>query len=205
MNSMPCSRRVAWHLMLLLAVPALSARAADAPLPQRELIVEWRDAVADGAGTGWDASSTDAARNGVSRRLRVRNGQSTSLRLTQTRPVQAWQALPGLWRPVAAPATVWMTAGQEITVQPRWPGAGQPVSVALELASARFDPNVAPGSGEPPQRHQEQLTTTVSAPLGSWITLATSADPDPAMNVVGTRNASAASQRVLQLRVNLAP
>ena len=89
-----------------------------------------------------------------------------SLRLTQTRPVRL-EALPGLWRLVAAPATVWMSAGQEITVQPRWPGARQPVSVALELASARFDLSVAPGSGEPPQRNQEQLTTTVSALLGS--------------------------------------
>jgi hypothetical protein len=190
---------------LVLATLALQSLAVtEVALPQRDLIVELREAVADGAATGWDLNSADVARDRVVQNLRVRNGRSASLRLAVTRPVLSWQALPGVWGARAAPATEWITAGRALVVQPTWPGGARPVAVSLQAQSARFDAAVAPGSAEPPQRGEAQLATLVSAPLGTWITLAASGAADGAGNVVDSRNSSA-GRRVLQLRVSLAP
>jgi hypothetical protein len=188
--------------LLLGALALPTPTQAESALPSRDLIVELREAAGAGGTTGWEVNSADAARGRVAQRLRVRNGHSASLSLSVTRPVQTWQVLPGVWRGVAAPATQWISAGQALVVQPRWPGGARPVDVTLRAQSARFDASVALGSAEPPQRGEVQLETTVSVPLGEWVTLATSGDA-PAHSV-SSRDASSA-RRILQLRIGLAP
>ena len=199
----PCaSRRAACLLLASLALPGFAH--ADPVLPQRDLIVELRSAGAGARASGWDLSSADAARDPVQHRLRVRNGQSARLAIGVTRPVQTWQLLPGVWRGVAAPATQWISAAQTLVVQPRWPGGTQPVAVTLRVHTSRFDPAVAPGSGEPPQRGELELETTVAVPLGEWVALASSGEPDPSLQgAVGSRDA-APSRRMLQLRIGVA-
>ena len=64
-------------------------------------------------------------------------------------------------------------------------------------------PGVAPGSAELPQRSEATLMTTVSAPLGQWVTLAATGADDGDANVVAS--GQAAARRVLQLRVSLQP
>jgi len=206
----------AWRRALgfAVALSALLAGGAGAagPLPQRDLLVELREADAAqpsaGAGaTGWNVRSADAsaARERPSQQLRVQNGASASLRLTVTRPLQVWQAAPGALLPVAVPGTQWIEAGQRLTVQPRWPGGHEPVAVTVSAGASRLDPHVAPGSAELPQRTDAAVVTTVSAPLGQWVTLASTGAGDDGLNVVASGQAAASAQRVLMLRVSLAP
>ena len=178
-------------------------------LPQRDLQVELREADASQArqgAAGWSARSADAsiARERPPQQLRVRNGASASLQLTLTRPLRAWQWGADFLLPPGAPGTQWLEAGQRLVVQPRWPGGRAPVSVALSAEASRFDPAVAPGSAEPPQRTAARLATTVSAELGQWVTLAATGVGDDG-NVVSSGQAAASAGRVLQLRVSVLP
>ncbi len=196
-------------LLLAVLLPALAG--AERPLPQRDLLIELReaDAAAGADATGWSVRSADAsaARERPAQQLRVQNGASASLRLTVTRPLQVWQAVPGALLPVAVPVptTQWIAAGQRLTLQPRWPGGREPVSVALSSDSSRLDPHVAPGSAELPQRAEAAVMTTVNVPLGQWVTLASTGTGNDDMTIVSSGQAAAAARRVLQLRVSLAP
>lgn len=204
--------RGVWLLALLCPAFASAAGA----LPQRDLLIELREADASqapGAAAGWSVRSADArtARELPPQQLRVRNGASASLRLTVTRPLQVWQAAPGplLQVPVAVPllvpTTQWIEAGQRLTVQPRWPGGREAVEVTLSFDASRLDPAVAPGSAELPQRFEAGVSTSVHAVLGEWVTLAATGVDDARQNVISSGQAAGAAQRVLQLRVRLAP
>ncbi len=201
-------RRPWLALLCVLLLPG--GLGAAPPLPQRDLLIELREADASNASrgaeaSGWSARSADAssARERPAQQLRVHNGASASLRLTVTRPLQVWQAAPGVLLPVPMPQTQWITAGQSLTLQPRWPGGREPVSVAVSSDSSRLDPHVAPGSAELAQRSDASVMTTVSAVLGQWVTLAATGADDGDMSVVAS--GQAAARRVLQLRVSLLP
>jgi hypothetical protein len=199
--------RLAW-LALLFAALLPGGLGAAPPLPRRDLLIELREADASQASSGsagWSVRSADAsmARERPVQQLRVKNGASAGLRLTVTRPLQVWQTVPGALLPVPMPQTQWITAGQSMLLQPRWPGGREPVSVTLSSDSSRFDPHVAPGSAELPQRTEAAVITTVSAPLGQWVTLAATGADDSDMNVVAS--GQAAARHALQLRVSLLP
>lgn len=202
------SRLLCLAELCVVLLPGLAG--AGAALPQRNLLIELREADAAQApvgAAGWSARSTDAstARERPSQQLRVLNGASASLRLSVTRPLQVWQVAPGAWLPAPVPTTQWIEAGQQLTVQPRWPGGREPVTVVVRAESSRFDPTVATGSAELPQRTEARVTTTLRAPLGEWVTLAATGRGDGDRNAVSSGEAAAPAQRVLQLRVSLAP
>ena len=191
-----------------LAAWATGARAAEPPLPARDLLVELRETTAPpGAADGWNARSADAAaaRDRPPQQLRVRNGEAASLALTTTRPLQVWQVLPGVLLPVAVPGAQWIRAGQHISVRPRWPGGREPVGIELQVQASRFDPAVAPGSAEAPARSESQLLTTARIPLAQWVTIAATGTGADDPNGVASGQAAAASRRVLQLRVSVLP
>jgi hypothetical protein len=199
-----------WRRAALLIALLPGVGSAEAQLPPRDLLIELREADAGpkpAGAAGWNLRSADAgaARQRQAQQLRARNGASASLSLAVTRPLQVWQPLPGALLPVAVPATQWLVAGQRLTLQPRWPGGREPVSVELIAGSSHFDATVASGSTEIPQRTESQLATTVLAPLGQWVTLAAAGQGDDDMNVVSSGQAAPAAQRVLQLRVSLLP
>ena len=216
--SRPCHPALcgAWRRALGCAV-ALSALLAGVagvagPLPQRDLLVDLREADAvqpsTGAGAaGWNVRSADASavRDRPAQQVRVQNGASATLRLTLTRPLQLWQAVPGALLPVAVPGTQWIESGQRLTVRPRWRGGREPVAVTVSAGASRLDPHVAPGSAELPQQSDATVITTVSAPLGQWVTLASTGAGDDGMSVIASGQAAASAQRVLMLRVSLAP
>lgn len=198
-----CRRTALLRMAAAAALPA-AARAAEV-LPQRDLVVELRSvAAAASGGSAWDLSTGDASRERIAaQRVRVGNGRSASIGLGVTRPVQTWQALPGVWRGVAAPATQWISAGQSLFVEPRWPGGARPVTVTLRAMAARFDPTVAPGSATPPERREASLETTIDVTLGEWVVIATSGSTSTSSGQgIGTRDAAS---QALQLRVSLAP
>lgn len=196
-------RGLAFAVAVAVAMPP--GALAGPNLPQRDLIVELREVQASAAAqTGWDVSSADAARQRVAQQVRVRNGESARLVLGVTRPVQTWQAVPGVWGALAMPATQWISAGQALDVRPRWAGGARPVELTLRVQSQAFDPSVASGSAEPPQRAEAVTETTITLPPGEWVTLATTGAPEASANVVSSRDAAPA-RRALQVRVSAAP
>lgn len=189
----------------LWLVLALVPQYAFAAPPARNLCVALRESGSADAATGWQLSSADAraARERTPQRLCVQDGESASFALDVTRPVQFWQAAPGVVLPVAVPTTQWMHAGQRLTVRPRWGGGREPVSVELAARASRFDPAVATGSAEPPSRIAADVQTTLRVPLGAWVTVASTGDTAGEAGVVASSQARPG--RVLQLRVDLAP
>ena len=96
---------------------------------------------------------------------------------------------------------VWMQAGQSMAVQPRWPGARQPVRTTIAVESSSLEGPT--GNAELPRQARSPLATTVSAPLGQWVTVAaTGGEPAPP----GSYNSEAAAdtRQLVQIRV-LAP
>jgi len=192
-------------LAWLLALPAL------AQLPQRNLIVDVRQVEA-GSDGGYSVSTQSREALMTAQTVSVRNGEKASLNVSKSMPMQWVQSVSVQNSTLSSSGMsatntgggvtnglVWLEAGQSLQVQPRWPGGKQPVRVDIEVQST----SVAPRSGtELPDQTKSQLTTTVNAPLGQWVTMAISGSaPQPG---VYSSQAAANSQRLLQIRV-LAP
>ena len=96
-------------------------------------------------------------------------------------------------------AVTWMDAGQSLKVHPRWPGGKLPVVVEVEMQSASVGERIG---AELPQQSRSQVVTTVSAPLGQWVTIALSGRS--AQQGVYGSDASSNTRHLLQIRV-LAP
>lgn len=96
----------------------------------------------------------------------------------------------------------WMQAGQSLMVKPVWQGGLQ---VQLEVTVGAQTVDQRQGLDLPHQSSQ-QLSTTVLVPLGQWVTLAASGQPDRA-GVYGTGHTAAMDsknpRRLLQVRVSL--
>ena len=197
----------------LAAILALLALPAAAQLPKRDLLVEFRH-VEEGAERSAGYTVNTQARNALlpARQVQVRNGEKASVRLEQSIAVQWMQeaatqdtSFPttgGAARSRSAGVTQAVTrlvSGQSITVQPRWPGAKQAVSVEIEVKSSSVGERIG---AELPAQSTNQLVTTVSAPLGQWVTIAsTGSSPQP--GVYGN-DAASEMPRLFQIRV-LAP
>lgn len=192
-------------VLLLAALPAL------AQLPKRDLIIEVREVnVEEGAAF---AVGTQASRALLApQQVRVRNGEKASLEMGRSMPLQ-WIASASAQNSTLSSAGVsasssgaslthaitWMDSGQTIKVQARWPGAKQVVSVDIEVQSAR----VEAGTGSDlPEQSRSQFATTVSAPLGQWVSIAFTGQSRQS-GVYGSE-ADSDPRRVLQIRV-LAP
>jgi hypothetical protein len=83
-----------------------------------------------------------------------------------------------------------------MVLSPRWAGAKQPVMVDIDVQSASVE---ARTGVELPNQTRSQTVTSISAPLGEWITVAT----DGQQPKVGVYSSAAASDavRLLQIRI----
>lgn len=189
-------------LWVLCALPVLAQG------PKRDLTVELRQ-VAD-AGGGASVSTQPRDPMLAPQQIQVRNGAKASLRLGQSMPMQWVQAVSSQSASLSASgvtagskgggvvnAVTWMEAGQSLTVQPRWPGGKQPVMVEIEVQSAAVDPRIG---AELPTQSRSHTATTVTAPLGQWVTIA-STGATPQRGAYGSE-AGAETKRLLQLRVS---
>lgn len=202
-------KHTALKLIILTTLWALSTLPVLAELPKRDLMVELRQ-VEDTGGVTVSTPSREPTL--APQQIRVRNGAKASLRLGQSLPMQWVQSAVAQSASLAASgatasssgggvvnAVTWMDAGQSLTVQPRWPGGKQAVMVEIEVQAAMVGERVG---ADLPTQSRSQLATTVSAPLGQWVTIATtgrSAQPGDYSS-----EAMAESRRLMQLRV-LAP
>ena len=189
-------------LSLMTALPAL------AQLPKRNLTVQMRQ-VEEGGSAGYSVSTEPQDAPMVGQSVNVRNGESATLKVSKAMPMQWVQSVSAQSTALSASGVsatstgggvknglVWLEAGQSFKVKPRWPGGKQPVSVEIDVESA----SVGQRTGtELPDQSRSQLVTTVSLPLGQWVTVASSGSGDQT-GVYSSQSASR-SKRLLQLRV----
>lgn len=184
------------------ALGLLSTLPVQAQLPSRDLVVELRQiSEADGN----TASTQPATAQLVSQRIQVRNGEKATLTIGQNVPIRFVQAVAG-GSNVQTGGTggavsygmVWMQAGQSMAVQPRWPGASQPVRITIDVQSSSVQ---APsGSAELPSQARSQFATTVSAALGQWVTVAATGGGQAQAGTYSSE-AAADTRQLVQIRV----
>jgi hypothetical protein len=192
-------------LIISQVLPAL------ADLPKRDLVVELRQ-VEEVDNSGYSVSTQPRHPLMAEQHVQVRNGEKASLRIGKSMPLQWVQSVAAQSASLAASgasarssggavnnAMTWMVDGQSIKVYPRWPGGLQPVVVEVEMQSASVDERI--GTELADQSHQ-QVATTVSLPLGQWVTIAVTGSR-PQSGVYGS-DATSNNRRLLQMRV-LAP
>lgn len=192
-------------MSLVLALPALGQ------LPKRDLTVELRQVV-EGGGSGYSVSTESRSPLPVEQHVQVRNGEKASLNIGKSMPMQWVQSVTTQRATLATNgasvsssgggvtnAVTWMDAGQSIKVHPRWPGGRQLVTVDIEVQSGSVGDRIGE---ELPDQSRSQVSTTVSAPLGQWVTIA-STGSRPQQGVYGSE-ATSNTKRLLQIRV-LAP
>lgn len=162
-------------LLLLASWPAL------AELPKRDLIVEMRELDAD-TGAAYTVGTQASQPLLAPQQVRVRNGEKANLSVGRSMPLQ-WLASAsvqdaslsssgGSARSSGASLTnavTWMDSGQSIKLQPNWPGAQQAVRVEIDVSSARVEDH---NGAELPTQARRQMVTTVSAPMGQWVSIA---------------------------------
>ena len=142
--------------------------------------------------------------------VRVKNGGQASLRIGSTVFVQWVQAAGAQTATRGAPggsassagggvvnAVSALSAGQSLVVKPHWPGGKQPVTVELAVQQAGLD---ASATGPLPSQTQRQFSTTVVAPLGEWVTVATTGRSTDPPGVYSSQAAAQVAQAI-QLRV----
>lgn len=186
------------HAILLSGVLAFASLPALAQLPQRNLTVELRQ-VEDTA-AGYAVGTRPQSPLLAPQTLQVRNGDKAHWRFGQAIPLQ-WVQSVSAAGPMSGPSVrqglLWLQAGQSLAVQPRWPGGSRPVQVQIEVQAAAVE--ARPGS-ELPVQASSALATTLEAPLGSWVTFASSGAVAPR----GSYSSAAGPQarRLMQLRVS---
>ena len=180
-------------LSLLLAWPVA------AQLPERDLVLELREI--DEGGSGYVVGTRPQVPLMPPQQLQVRNGSAARLSFSQATPlqwVQSVQAPGALTGAGVKQGLIWPQAGQQLLFKPRWPGGQKPVTVEVEVQTQQVQQQ--PGRELPTQARGE-LSTTVSAPPGQWVTLARSGSaPQPG---VYSSDTSSQRPRLLQLRVTV--
>ena len=209
--------RAAWLAAALWAGPA---QAAEPALPKRDLTVELRQVEEGNAeGTHYGAGSTDATA-WEPQMVQVRNGEKAMLRLNDAIPMQWTQSASGQYPTATAAAgtsagagnttnvniipasgvsngLVWFDAGQSLSVQPKWMGGNKPAVVELEVQrAAAVDANSGAGL---PKQTRNTVSTTITAPLAEWVTVA--ATGAVAKAGVYSSESGVRVRRLLQIRV----
>jgi hypothetical protein len=211
-------------LLLCAALVSGPARAAGPALPQRDLTVELRQ-VEEGREEGGGHYSAGGADNSLwePQMVQVRNGEKGVLRMNDAIPMQWTQSVSGATPSggagTALPSTgsastsnvninaasgvskalVWFDAGQSLSVQPKWPGGKHPAVLEIEMQRAAVDPNTG---AELPRQTRNTVSTTITAPLAEWVTVAATGRSARAGGY--SSEAAVHVRRLLQIRV-LAP
>ena len=194
---------------LCLATLSLAATLGiSAELPKRDFTIDVRQV--DNSSTAGTVVSTQSRTPGlVAQRVTVRNGEKATVRFSMSMPLQWTQKLESSAQSSTNGATttqtsggavtqgmVWMEAGQSLVLTPRWSGGKQPVLVELDIQTSAVDDRT--GADLPPQV-RSQTSTTVSAVLGEWTTIAVQGQSNTA-GVYGSASSSD-GPRALQIRV----
>ena len=210
-------------LIVAAAVACMTPLSTWAQTPKREavreiardLTIELRQ-VKDGeqdnpspASGAYSVGTANRAVDFAAQQVRVRSGEKASLQINQSMPmlwVQKVEAQSATLTAASASASssaggvtqamTWMESGQSFTVTPHWPGGKQAVKVEIEVQSSAVEERTGP---DLPTTARQRYSTTVTAQLNQWITIATSG------NVARSGSYSSAGtsdgRRLVQIRV----
>lgn len=203
--------KFALKCLFLASLSAWLAQVAWAQLPKRDLMVELRE-VSEAQEGGYVLGTQPEKALLPAQQVLVRNGEKASVRQMTAQAMQWVQSATTQNAALAVPgaaasssggsvnqALTWMEAGQGMTVKPRWPGGRQWVTVEIEVQSASVTPRLG---ADLPEQMRSQIVTTVTAPMGQWVTIAASGS-SVQRGSYGTESATE-TRRLLQIRV-LAP
>ncbi len=210
-------------LMVTATMASMAPMATWAQTPKREtvreiardLTVELRQ-VKDGeqdsptaTGGAYSVGTANRAVDFAPQLVRVRNGEKASLQINQSMPMQWVRKIESQSATLSAASAsassnaggvtqdiTWMESGQSFTATPRWPGGRQAVKVEIEVQSSAVEERT---SSDLPTTARQRYSTTVSAPLNQWVTIATSGN----MSRSGSYSSAGTSdgRRLVQIRV----
>ena len=161
------------------------------------------------SGSAYTVGTASRAVDFAQQEVRVRNGEKASLHIHQSMPMQWVQRIELQSATLSAAGTsasqnsggvtqavTWMESGQSLTVTPNWPGGKQAVKLEIEVQSSAVDGRT---SSDLPATSRQLYSTTVSAPLRQWVTIAASGSASKA----GSYSSAGTSdgRRLIQVRV----
>ncbi len=204
------------YIVCLTLLGTLTMGALAAP-PGNDLTIELRQVLesqADAdtpaaANSGFAVSTAPRAVDFAPQQVRVRNGEKASLHLNQSMPLQWVQKIESQNATLSAPgasasstaggvtqAVTWMEAGQSMTVTPHWPGGKQAAKLDIDVQSSAVEERT---SSDLPATQRQHLTSTVSAPLRQWVTIATTGSTAKPGSY--SSNGAMDGRRLIQIRV----
>lgn len=164
-------------------------------------------------GGAYTVGTANRAVDFAPQQVRVRNGEKASLQINQSMPMQWVQKIESQSATLSAAsasassnsggvtqAVTWMESGQSLSVTPHWPGGKLPVKIVIEVQSSAVDERT---SSDLPATQRQRFTSTISAPLNRWVTIASSGKPARA----GSYSSAGGSdgRRLTQIRVSRDP
>ena len=211
-------------LMVSLTLACLAPVAMRAQPPKRDAVREMardltvelrqiKDGEQDNPNATGGAYSVGTASRAVDlapQQVRVRSGEKASLQVNQSMPMQWVQKIESQSATLSAAsasassnaggvtqAIVWMESGQSFTATPHWPGGKQAVKVEIEVQSAAVEERTSP---DLPTTARQRYSTTVTAPLNQWVTIATSGSSVRTGSYSSTGTSDV--RRLIQIRVS---
>jgi hypothetical protein len=199
--------------LAIVSLTLIAIQAVWAQLPKIDLTVELRQ-VEEAASTGFIVSTKSSSALVLPQSIQVQNGEKASLNIGKTMTLQWVQSVQAQNASLSASGAIassnsggvkhaitTMKSGQSIKVHPSWPGTNQMASVEVEVQTNTVD---AKNGSELPKQSNSEVTTTVSAPLGQWVTIASSGTIQNQQPGVYGTSALSDTKRLIQIRV-LAP
>lgn len=170
---------------------------------------EDQDDSTQASGSAYTVGTANRAVDFAPQEVRVRNGEKASLQINQSMPMQWVQKIESQSATLTAAGTsasntsggvtqavTWMEAGQSLTVTPHWPGGKQAVKLDIEVQSSAVDERT---SSDLPATSRQRYSTTVTAPLRKWVTIATSGSAAKPGNYSSA--GTSGGRRLVQVRV----
>lgn len=190
-----------------------------------QIIVDSRGNVTARAGLGATTLQTESQTDTV-QQVQVLNGGQARLYFGRNQPYTSWQwagpagggtsASSGQTsaqtqqsqqnQPYVYAQTTWIDTGQGLSVRPRWPGGRSPVQVEFQAeargpaqAGSMYGGQVDPDG----QTRRFEASSTVSVPLGEWVTVARSGGRAQAHQpgVLSTRDIDDSQVQTLEIRI----
>ena len=201
--------------MTPMAAEAQSSNRVTVRETVRDLTVELRQ-VKDGEqdqpnapAAAYTVGTANRAVDFAPQQVRVRSGEKAILQINQSMPMQWVQKIESQSATLSAAGTsassqasgvtqaiTWMESGQSFTVTPHWAGAKRAVKLEIEVQSSAVDERT---SSDLPATARQRYSTTVSAALNEWVTIASSGKPSKPGSYSSTGSSDA--RRLLQIRV----
>jgi len=191
--------RIRFLFVLLASIFVMSC--AEAQLPKRDLTIELRQ-IEEGReeGVSYRAGPSDVAPLLIPQKIQVRNGEKGALRMNLSVPIQwveAAQAGSSQSGAGVKQALQWFDVGQTISVTPRWAGGNRDAAVEVEVQQADM---ATRGNADMPSQSRSQFSSTVTAPLAQWVTIAATGSA-PARQGSYSSTGGSEVRRLLQIRV----